>query len=183
MSEIGKKIREVRMKKGLSQEELAETAKINLRTIQRIENNANEPRRKTLHLICEVLELNENELLDCEKEIDKSYIFFLHLSILSGLLIPMGNIILPLILWLSKKDDIKGLAEIGANLLNFQLIWTSITFLLIVTTAQLGFSFYIIAYLATISFIINITYAIICALKVKSGTTDFFYPQMIKLIK
>jgi len=43
MNEIGQKIREVRKRKGLSQEELAESAKVNLRTIQRIENNENEP--------------------------------------------------------------------------------------------------------------------------------------------
>ena len=46
MNEIGKKIRDVRKKKGLSQEELAESAKVNLRTIQRIENNESEPRGK-----------------------------------------------------------------------------------------------------------------------------------------
>ena len=38
MNEIGKRIRDIRKKKGLSQEELAESAKVNLRTIQRIEN-------------------------------------------------------------------------------------------------------------------------------------------------
>jgi len=37
MNEIGTKIKELRRKKGLSQEELAENSKVNLRTIQRIE--------------------------------------------------------------------------------------------------------------------------------------------------
>ncbi len=36
MSEIGQKIKEVRKRKGLSQEDLAEASHINLRTIQRI---------------------------------------------------------------------------------------------------------------------------------------------------
>ena len=39
MNEIGKKIRDVRKKKGLSQKGLAESAKMNLKIIQRIENN------------------------------------------------------------------------------------------------------------------------------------------------
>ena len=46
MNLVGVKIKELRKKKGFSQEELAETAKVNLRTIQRIENNENEPRGK-----------------------------------------------------------------------------------------------------------------------------------------
>ena len=183
MNGIGKKIKDARTKKGLSQEELAESAKVNLRTIQRIENSENEPRMNTLNLICQVLEINDGELLDLEKEVDKNYIFYLHLSILSGLLIPLGNIILPLTLWLSKKNEIKGLSKIGANLLNFQLFWTSITFLLFVTMAKLGFPFYIILYLTFISFSINITFALVCAIKIKKGITDFQYPRIIKLIE
>ena len=52
---------EVRKLKGYTQEELAESSKINLRTIQRIENGKNEPRGKTLNLICDVLEIDINE--------------------------------------------------------------------------------------------------------------------------
>lgn len=44
MNWIAKKISETRKIKGLTQEELAEKAKINLRTIQRIENSESEPR-------------------------------------------------------------------------------------------------------------------------------------------
>lgn len=38
---------------------MAESAKVNLRTIQRIENNESEPRGKTLNLVCEVLKFPE----------------------------------------------------------------------------------------------------------------------------
>jgi len=119
MNEIGKKIRDVRKKKGLSQEELAESAKVNLRTIQRVENNENEPRGKTLNLICEVLDINAEDILDYGKQTDKSYLIIFHLSVIVFLVIPVGNIILPMILWLTKKDKIIGLKETGANLLNF----------------------------------------------------------------
>lgn len=64
MSYIGKKISEARKLKGFTQEELAELSKVNLRTIQRIENNNNEPRGKTLELICEVLQIDKGELQD-----------------------------------------------------------------------------------------------------------------------
>lgn len=67
MSYIGKKISEARKQKGFTQEELAELSKVNLRTIQRIENNNNEPRGKTLELICEVLQIDKGELQDLNK--------------------------------------------------------------------------------------------------------------------
>ena len=51
MSIIGKIICEARKSKGQTQEELAELSKVNLRTIQRIENNESVPRGKTLYLI------------------------------------------------------------------------------------------------------------------------------------
>ena len=68
MTEIGKGIKEIRLKKGLSQEELAESSKVNLRTIQRIENNETKPRRKTLKLIFDALDV---EVIEVEKQKEK----------------------------------------------------------------------------------------------------------------
>lgn len=62
MNLIAKKISETRKIKGLTQEDLAEQSKINLRTIQRIENSENEPRGKTLQLICDVLDIDMQQL-------------------------------------------------------------------------------------------------------------------------
>lgn len=72
MSIIGNKISERRKAKGLTQEELAELSKVNLRTIQRIENDENEPRGKTLILICEVLDINLEDLLNSKKQIENN---------------------------------------------------------------------------------------------------------------
>ena len=119
MNEIGKKIREARKKKGLSQEDLAESAKVNLRTIQRIEKNENEPRGKTLNLNCSILDINAEDILDYGKQTDKSYLVIFHLSVLAFLLIPLGNIIMPLILWVNKKEKVIGLNTLGKNVLNF----------------------------------------------------------------
>ncbi|MGZ0015472.1 helix-turn-helix domain-containing protein [Yeosuana sp. AK3] len=71
MNSIGIIISETRKKRGITQEELAELSKVNLRTIQRIENNENEPRGKTLNLICDVLNLKIEELLLKEKRSNK----------------------------------------------------------------------------------------------------------------
>ena len=68
MNIVAKKISETRKAKGLTQEELAEKSKVNLRTIQRIENNESEPRGKTLNLICDALQLDTSELTIIENE-------------------------------------------------------------------------------------------------------------------
>ena len=57
MGEIGKRIRDARIKKGWSQQDLAEEAKISIKTIQRIENNKSEAKEKTLRLIYDALEI------------------------------------------------------------------------------------------------------------------------------
>ena len=63
MNSIATKIIETRKTKGLTQEELAERAKVNLRTIQRIESSESEPRDKTLKVICEVLDIETEDLI------------------------------------------------------------------------------------------------------------------------
>lgn len=67
MNVIGKRISEARKSKGLTQENLAEKSKINLRTIQRIENNESIPRGQTLDMICNVLQLDSSQFLKDEK--------------------------------------------------------------------------------------------------------------------
>ena len=187
MNEIGKRIRDIRKKKGLSQEELAESAKVNLRTIQRIENNESEPRGKTLNLICDVLQINAEDILDYGKQPDKSYLTIFHLSVIVFLAIPIGNIIVPLILWMNKKDKIIGLKEIGANLLNYQIVWSIITFSSITAFAFskiMHYGYYpILFYIFIGLYTLNIILPIIFAIKTNKGKTQNLYPNIIKLIK
>lgn len=187
MNEIGKKIKELRKKKGLTQEELAESASINLRTIQRIENNESEPRGNTLNQICKVLEINAEEILDYGKLTDNSYLIYFNLSVLSFLVIPLGNIILPMILWLTKKDKVIGLKETGANLLNYQIIWTVCLFLSIAIGASYRILHYsssnIALYIAFGLYLLNIILPVYFAFTSKNGDTGKKYPTIIKLIK
>ena len=187
MNEIGKRIRDIRKKKALSQEELAESAKVNLRTIQRIENNESEPRGKTLNLICDVLQINTEDILDYGKQPDKSYLTIFHLSVIVFLAIPVGNIIVPLILWMNKKDKIIGLKEIGANLLNYQIVWSIITFSSITAFAFskiMHYGYYPILFYVFIGlYALNIILPIIFAIKTNKGKTQNLYPNIIKLIK
>lgn len=187
MHEIGFKIKELRKKKGLSQEELAEIATINLRTIQRIENNENEPHGKTLHLICTALNCNVEDLLDYGKQPDYNYLRVFHLSVLVFIAIPLGNIILPLILWITKKDKVLGLQEMGANLLNFQIVWSVFAY-----TSFMGFAVFKILhyaispamlYLFISLYALNIILPIVFAIKMKGRIRTNLYPKLITLIK
>ena len=56
--QLGKKISELRLAKGLTQTELAEKCNLSLRTIQRIESTEVTPRSYTLKLIFEVLDFD-----------------------------------------------------------------------------------------------------------------------------
>lgn len=98
MNTIGKKILEIRKRKGLSQEELSTLAKINLRTLQRIEKDETEPQGNTVKRICNILEVNIEDILDYGRKEDNNFLILFHLSVLSFLIIPLGNIILPTIL-------------------------------------------------------------------------------------
>lgn len=187
MKEVGIKIREIRNKKGLSQEELAESAKVNLRTIQRIENNESEPRGKTLNLICEALGINVEDILDFGKRTDKSYLTIFHLTALTFLAIPVGNIIIPLIMWINKKDEIIGLRKIGVNLMNYQIVWSILTFISITAFAFLKimhYGYYPILFYVFIGLCaLNIILPIVFAIKTSKGKNENLYPNIIKLIK
>lgn len=57
-------VKDLRKRKGLSQEELAKNAGLSLRTIQRVENGETEPTGETLKRISSALDVTPNELID-----------------------------------------------------------------------------------------------------------------------
>lgn len=188
MKEIGGKIKEIRITKGFTQEELAENASVNLRTIQRIENNENNPSGKTLRLICEALNVNLESIYDYGKTEDKTFIILFHISVIVFVVFPIGNVILPLILWLTKKDKVLGLNEIGANLINFQILWT-ILFYSVMVAGVLGnlmhSQFKMFIYSIIVLYIMNLVLPIVFAIKTKNGKVkplylNFKYLQVIR---
>ena len=71
---LGKRIMLARLQKQLSQVELADKCNLNVRTIQRIENEAVTPRNYTLRIISEALGvtlMNENEIENENRELMK----------------------------------------------------------------------------------------------------------------
>lgn len=187
METIGSKISKIRKQKGMSQEELSELAKINLRTIQRIEKDENEPRGNTLKSICEALQINIEEITSYGKEEDNTYLIFLHLSIISALIIPLGNIVSPLILWLNKRRNIINVDIQGKNILNFQIFFTIVNFVQLVLGAygkishSYNAAFFLYNYFILIA--VNFIYAVYVAVKINKNEIKKFYPNLIIFIK
>ena len=169
MENIGQKIVELRKSKGYTQEELAEKAKVNLRTIQRIENEENKPSGNTLKFICEALDTLPEKIIDYGKKEDLKLLVLMHLSVITYLVIPIGNILIPLIFWVSKKDKIIKLDEKGTRLE--------------LTNPENGYISYVLLFLFVILNIINVAMAVIIAYRIKRKSKYTSYPNLIQIIK
>jgi transcriptional regulator with XRE-family HTH domain len=124
--ETGQRIREARIGKGMTQQELADKTKINVRTIQRIENGEVTARSYTLNILAGALEMDPrllvNQDLDASTPVkeNRSLLVLLHLS---------GFLLLPTVMiWFFEKDRIKGIRSHGIDVINFQL--TMLVFLI-----------------------------------------------------
>jgi transcriptional regulator with XRE-family HTH domain len=195
METIGTRIIEIRKLKGLTQEELADQAKINLRTLQRIEKGETEPRGNTLKMLCAVLEINIEDILDYGKQEDTKYLSYFHLSVLSFLLVPLGNLLIPSILYFTKRDKIIGLNRQGADLLNFQILWTlffsgSMTIGIVLSfnpfldkQVSESTSLHPLVYLGGILYLLNIVYPIIVSILVRKNNQKRYYFPLLKFIR
>ena len=120
---IGQFIKEHRLKKGLTQEELALKTETSTRTIQRIENDEVDARAYTLQNIAAALDIDFEFLNEVGKTttVDEAdgdagiWLPLLHISGIFTLLIP------PLLIWLFKKDEVKNIRSHAVSVINFQL--------------------------------------------------------------
>ncbi len=118
----GQLIKELRLKKGITQEELAAKTDISVRTIQRIENGDVDPRAFTLQSIAVALEVDFAVLANSEPELDainekekSKWLPLLHLSGLFLLIIP------PIVIWIWKRDAVEDIQKHAIDVINFQL--------------------------------------------------------------
>ena len=115
MKSTGKIIYEFRMKKGISQEELATMAKVNLRTIQRIENDLTAPRETTINLIFGVLEIDHTEL---KLQLEEKRAGNIVQKLINGLFLIVLNLtIASLVVYLTVYDNANIYTRIAAFLL------------------------------------------------------------------
>lgn len=126
---LAERIRQRRTQKGYSQEFLAESANISVRTLQRIEGGQTEPRGHTLIALTEALDMGIEDLMDFTKKENNSILHAINLSALAYWMFPLGNVIVPLIIWIINKDKVKGANRFGKRQVLIQLVWTVFIFL------------------------------------------------------
>ncbi len=121
---LAQRVKDLRKKKGLSQEELSENAGLSLRTIQRIESGETEPTGDTLKRIASALQVSPEELIIQAKTGDHGFLKAMNLSALAFIVFPLLGILVPLIMWVSKKDKLKDINTAGKSIINFEITWT-----------------------------------------------------------
>lgn len=114
-----------------------------------------------------------------EQKQERTYAMFCHLGALAGLIlpVPLANIIVPLILWLIKKEESPLICAEGKKSLNFQISTT------IYAIAAGILIFVLIGFLLLPAVIIfSIVMVIIASVKISKGE-EFKYPLTLQLIK
>ena len=127
--DLAKRVKELRKRSGISQELLAENSGLSLRTVQRIENGETQPTGDSIKRLSSALNVTPNELIDWRIIEDNNVLLLLNLSQLGFIAFPLLGILIPLIIWTSKKDKIKDVDLVGKSILNFQISWTLFLFL------------------------------------------------------
>lgn len=152
------KIKDLRNRKGFSQEQLAEESKLSLRTIQRIEKAESIPRGDTLVKLTQALGVTPDDLLDWTKIEDKGYLALLNLSAISYIIQPFLGIIIPLVMWILKRDKINLVDDTGKKLISFQITWLLIFFgffMIINRGIYIPYNFSIVEWFALLTTSIN----------------------------
>ncbi len=176
---IGQLIKELRLKKGMTQEELASETEISVRTIQRIEKGEVDSRSHTIQSIASALEVEYDELVNFDKydlaDVNPTHnsvwIPIVHISGLFFLLFP------PILIWLGTKNKVKGINKHAADVVNFQismLVYLIGSSFLATTFIGLGVT-KILGVVSTILIIIN-------TLRVMNNQS-YLYPLSIKILK
>jgi len=109
---------------------------------------------------------------------DKKWGMVMHLSALIGLLLPLGLVLGPLLVWMLKKNDSTYLDAQGKSAVNFQLTVLISAFVVILLSA-------IIRPLAAIAFMIGLAglvFAVIAGVSVNKGK-GYKYPFSFNIIK
>lgn len=172
---------------GLSQEKLAEKAGINIRTLQRIEKNEVKPQPYTLGCLADSLGIKIEDLTtpilsSTSNEKSPRQLSMLHFAALAGCIIPFGQILAPLFLWLLKKNATEIWNYQAQKLINFQISWLLYLFVALVlyfTIEQLVFLVFLMPVMVIVSIILLPVYSGMRVIKNKQP----FYPFSLTFLK
>ena len=122
-NQLGQKLKTLRKRKGYSQEALAKISGLSLRTVQRIENENRNPSGDTLKRLSTALGISPDYLLEWEPNENHNFLILLAFSPILFIINPFLAILIPLILWSIKKNQIRGVKNLGVRILKIQIIW------------------------------------------------------------
>ena len=126
---ISEKLKNYRRINCLSQEKLAETSGISIRTIQRIEEGKSIGSAYTLTALAKALNINLTEFMNSVSENPEpvynntNKLKMLNFSAIAMLLIPLSNIVFPVLIYFKNRDN-KNVKDIGGKIISFQIFWT-----------------------------------------------------------
>lgn len=150
--ELYQKIVNARKQKGLTQEQLADLSKVTVRTIQRVESGASNPRAFTLKEIATALGISFEELvadnsnesfgkpinspLTPYNEDSKHFLKVICLSCFSYLFIPFIHFLIPTHLLKKSTEQNSAVIALAKKMIRIQLYWkVALAFLLLATLA------------------------------------------------
>jgi transcriptional regulator with XRE-family HTH domain len=121
-------LKEFRKTRNFTQEELSKDSGISIRTIQRIEKGLTPGSPHTIKALAKSLDIGSSDIVVSKEENTIIYDDFhkvklMNFSILSVLLIPFGNIILPTIIFFYYKSN-KHVNTLGRRILSIQILST-----------------------------------------------------------
>ena len=107
-----------------------------------------------------------------------------HLAALAGLIIPFGNIIGPLVVWLVKKDEIPIVNEYGKESLNFQISAAIYMIGLVIVATILSFIAIGVLLFPLVGLVglADLVLVIIASVQANKGVA-YHYPLTIRFIK
>lgn len=117
------------------------------------------------------------ETVSMTEKQERTWGMLCHLGALSGYIIPLGSILVPLVIWLVKKDQSSFVNEHGKESVNFQiscLIYAIVAGVLML--ALIGMV------LLPVVLIFNVVLTIVAGLKANDGHS-YHYPFTIRFIK
>jgi uncharacterized Tic20 family protein len=180
---LGKQLKYQRTLKGFTQEKLAEESTVGIRTIQRIEKEEVTPHLQTINLLADTLGIKVDDLVIIEnpnhEKIQRKWMLMIHATQFLGFIIPLGNVLFPLFIWIQKGNDNPIYDNHGKAVINFQgslLLYIIISLLLFFLIP--GYNYFLTVALVLFG-IITATLNIRSAL----GSSTCRYPLSIPFLK
>lgn len=123
------------------------------------------------------MESNNRLLEEMDAQEAKNWAVFSHLGTFAGSIVPMGNVILPLLIYLLKKDESEYVEYHAKEALNFQI---TLSIALVVSAILIIVLVGIFMLIGLVLFAVAIS--IIAAVKASQGTY-YEYPLIIRFVK